>query len=216
MMKKNSLLIFFTFTLLIFSSQRSIAQCDVPNNISHYMEYPARIFITWESVGSDNLVDVFYRVKGSGDAWTRKKSTRVHSEKVRIAGLPANTIYEYFVRAKCDADWNFQYRSNLRNFNTANLPSSPPFRLMEKEINEISISPNPARDQISVSYTSTGSDVNISIIDMIGKKQFDKEISLSEKGLQNEDINVSNLAKGYYILSIQSGDERIVRRFIKS
>ncbi|WP_292008947.1 T9SS type A sorting domain-containing protein [Chryseobacterium sp.] len=70
---------------------------------------------------------------------------------------------------------------------------------------EISIYPNPASDILNISSESKVNKVEI--YDMSGKKV--------NAGLNGDQVNISNLAPGNYIINIETKDEKTSRRFIK-
>ncbi|MCX7735657.1 MAG: T9SS type A sorting domain-containing protein [Candidatus Kapabacteria bacterium] len=78
--------------------------------------------------------------------------------------------------------------------------------------NDIILTPNPASDYLKLDLaTLSASNVNISIIDMLGNKvisQFFDEMGISEV------IDVSGLASGSYILQLVSGKNQITKPFV--
>ena len=84
----------------------------------------------------------------------------------------------------------------------------------EKAI-DLLISPNPARDQFTVSYNlETEGNVSIALYDISGRivNQIPEQ-SLSA-GYQTELMDATNLAKGIYILRVQVGTEMINRKVV--
>ncbi len=65
----------------------------------------------------------------------------------------------------------------------------------DEEVNVI-LYPNPAYDNVSISFSSTNNLANIQLFDMLGKKVLDKEIS------SEETINIENLNSGIYLYNI--------------
>ena len=75
--------------------------------------------------------------------------------------------------------------------------------------------PNPTKDKINLAYaTKENADVNISIVDIAGKIIFNKQIS-NTQGNQMEIIDVSKFNGGYYMITIESGENRAVQKFVK-
>ena len=70
--------------------------------------------------------------------------------------------------------------------------------------------PNPAQNTLSISVSSSSKSITVQIIDATGKLA--KEILIE----QNEDIDISNLNEGFYIIrAIQSGNYFTNRLIIK-
>lgn len=185
------------------------AACDTPVNIAHSLVGPARCDITWDAVPGALRYDVHYRVSGSGPTgWVRSGALN-NSKSLHF--LAENTVYDYIVRATCDGTWDFATASAIRRFNTGNIPAAARQNMFVENV--LNISPNPARESIQVDYAvSTVSDVNISIVDMMGKVIFNKQLSNVE-GNQTETIDVSDLGQGYYMLVMQSGENKMVKKF---
>jgi len=79
--------------------------------------------------------------------------------------------------------------------------------------NMLSLSPNPAHDEISISFLSSDRNYKIEIMDLIGKVVHSFERSGSE-GINTEKINVSEFPKGIYMVRMTSEGENVVTRFI--
>ena len=75
--------------------------------------------------------------------------------------------------------------------------------------------PNPARESLNLAFVTEGSDdARISIIDLTGKTI----IKIEESNLNGRfegQIDISTLAKGTYLLKVESGDLSVQRRVIK-
>ncbi len=67
--------------------------------------------------------------------------------------------------------------------------------------------PNPAENTLNV-LSNTDGDSQIMLTNLLGQNVY----SSSVKGLVNESIDVSNLASGYYVLSIQSGNSIVKQK----
>lgn len=78
---------------------------------------------------------------------------------------------------------------------------------------EVTIYPNPAEAQINVRISSSHNrDVKLTIRDIQGRVR--KEVQASS-GRQTVPVELSSIAPGMYFLTIQQGDERSIRRFVK-
>ncbi|MGK0389289.1 MAG: hypothetical protein ACI94Y_002029 [Maribacter sp.] len=75
--------------------------------------------------------------------------------------------------------------------------------------------PNPTRDKINLAYaTKEIADVNITIADVAGKIVFNRQIN-NTQGNQMEIIDVTKFHGGYYMIIIESGENREVQKFVK-
>lgn len=84
-----------------------------------------------------------------------------------------------------------------------------------KNSNEISLglSPNPATTKIDVFYLKAKEGAVLTVVNMSGQVQLMKAVPVGS--MQMADVDVSGLAKGYYIITVQNGDEKITGNFIK-
>ena len=87
-------------------------------------------------------------------------------------------------------------------------------------LNESSLSielfPNPATDELNiVGAVGQVQDLSYSIVNSFGIKVFEKNIGLSS-GIINEEVNVSDLVYGIYVLQFISGEEVVNKMFVKN
>ncbi len=71
-----------------------------------------------------------------------------------------------------------------------------PTSIEEAEEVSIKLYPNPAYNNVTISFSSTNNTANIQLFDMVGKVVLDKEIS------SEEPINIENLKSGIYLYNI--------------
>jgi hypothetical protein len=81
----------------------------------------------------------------------------------------------------------------------------------EEDLLSVSIFPNPANDKLTVSFDATG-DYTVSIVDLLGREVSSKANTAS--GVQSIDFNVTNLAKGNYIVTIVSGGVKTAKSVV--
>ncbi len=191
--------------------------CQAPTNIQHAMFPPARCLIYWDPIPNVTKYDVLYRVKGT-EEWER--ATTVDNSR-NLHYLSPNTVYQYKVRAYC-GQWGYENISSIIEFNTANGPIGTGVPFDERQAhtdssedeNMLGIAPNPARDIISVNFaTATPSDVQLTIQDVSGRILY-QNIVENVVGNATETIDVSTFGQGYYILTMQTGNKRWVRKFV--
>ncbi len=191
-----------------------IPQCGPPQNVQHQLSYPSKLNITWDEQPGAERYDVLYRPVSSTD-WTRVGALNNYKT---LHYLQPNTQYVYRVRSYCNDSWDFANATGFRHFNTSNIP---PMRQAGETntdahgLEVYDIYPNPVSDYLTLELsTSKITDVQVSIIDMTGKT-LGNEILSSLDGDRLETIDVSHLAKGYYMMVIQSGEDRVVKKFAK-
>ncbi|MES2850757.1 MAG: T9SS type A sorting domain-containing protein, partial [Bacteroidota bacterium] len=84
--------------------------------------------------------------------------------------------------------------------------------------NNVSVSPNPASNIISLQYLSpSASQINISISDLFGQR-VQEESRLVMAGINSFEINIASLSRGVYLLVLydQAVNNRIVKRIVKN
>lgn len=82
-------------------------------------------------------------------------------------------------------------------------------------VTELSVFPNPASDRLNVSFmTEDASPIDCKILDMTGKMLYNKHIE-TDGGLVEESFNVSDFAKGIYLLRIETPKGTTIEKFVK-
>ncbi|HKR06363.1 MAG TPA: T9SS type A sorting domain-containing protein, partial [Bacteroidia bacterium] len=85
---------------------------------------------------------------------------------------------------------------------TGETEGNPPFR----------IHPNPVSDVLFIVPSEFTNTLGITITDFTGKQIFKKEFS----GYEQVKVDVKDFSDGMYLLEIQTGKERVVRKFVKN
>jgi transforming growth factor-beta-induced protein len=79
-------------------------------------------------------------------------------------------------------------------------------------IENLNVYPNPATDFVSISYSTVGNEnVSYRMTDLSGKSVIARDLGV-RNGSQIENIDLSNLASGMYILEIAAGNKRSVQK----
>ncbi len=81
----------------------------------------------------------------------------------------------------------------------------------EEDLLNVSVFPNPANDKLTVSFDATG-DYTVSIVDLLGREVSSKANTAS--GVQSIDFDVTNMAKGNYIVTIVSGGVKTAKNVV--
>lgn len=104
---------------------------------------------------------------------------------------------------------NRGHYGNVIYVDNINLSSTTSVLKMEGGIFSAAAYPNPAHDQVDISITSgTDESCTISLTDQLGRQVYQKETTFSP-GTSVQPLDVSHLAKGLYILSIQSSKHTV-------
>jgi hypothetical protein len=163
----------------------------------------SRVVLKWEAAYATS-----YRIETSSDnvTWTTQKTVTagaggtedlsfpaVSARYVRMYGLTRATEYGYSI-------WEFEvYTAPL---SAAKLSLSP--ALNENPVS-VTISPNPAKDVLTVKYKGTTSQSVLRIYNMTGQQTYFSKVS----GNMTQ-IDVSKWPKGIYIVSLNSIRKKIV------
>lgn len=123
--------------------------------------------------------------------------------------INSSNVYEYkdamgagannYYRLKMVATDGVVTYSNIVNLKTNKFGSTP-----------ITISPNPAKDAISVVYPLTSSEASLNIVDMQGRVVFKQIVSANT---DQGDLNISALPAGIYLLRMDAGNSQVQQLF---
>lgn len=79
--------------------------------------------------------------------------------------------------------------------------------------NDFSISPNPNNGSFTVQFNSTtGNDIKINVHDIRGREVFNK--TYTNTGLIQQNLELQNVSKGVYLVSVLDGDTKMVKKII--
>lgn len=88
-----------------------------------------------------------------------------------------------------------------------------PLKAETFELNNLTISPNPSNGNFNVQFNSTSnSDIKINVYDVSGRQIFAKSFAAESVFAQN--IQLSNVQSGVYLVNIQDGNKKSVRKII--
>jgi hypothetical protein len=75
--------------------------------------------------------------------------------------------------------------------------------------------PNPVLDHVTIHYYANGAALRFSLIDASGRTVHRMEQGRSPAGLGLEVLDLSDLEAGTYLLSLETGTERVTWRVLK-
>ncbi|CCG54348.1 Psychrophilic metalloprotease Fpp2 precursor [Flavobacterium indicum GPTSA100-9 = DSM 17447] len=80
------------------------------------------------------------------------------------------------------------------------------------ELNDLVLYPNPNNGVFNLQFVPSSNSIAISVFDIRGRVVYDK--TFENNGLFNENISLNNVETGVYIVKIQDGNKKTVRRII--
>jgi subtilisin-like proprotein convertase family protein len=94
-----------------------------------------------------------------------------------------------------------------------NICGLAPLSVNENTLENFAVYPNPSNGNFTVQFNSNSTnDIKIGVHDMRGRQIFDKVYQNS--GVFNQNIQLNNLQSGVYLVSVQDGDTKEVKRII--
>lgn len=179
----------------------------LPVQMLSFEAKPGRSFVdlVWETSNEVNVDH--YEVQRSVDGQTFKKVGEVAAKGVgnylfTDHNAPYNTEVLYRLKMM-DVDGQFDYS----NIETAMLIS---------DIIEIRLLPNPVKENCELQFTAAGeNEISINLTNLLGEVVHTR-MERTQKGINNCSMDLSNLPKGIYLLTIESGEQRWVEKVIKS
>ncbi len=80
-------------------------------------------------------------------------------------------------------------------------------------INDLAIYPNPNNGNFNIQFTSNSSnEINVGVHDMRGREIFTK--TYTNNGLFNENLQLSNVQAGIYLVTIQDGSSKLTKKIV--
>jgi hypothetical protein len=186
-----------------------LAKPPPPSGLKKDFYFRNRIRISWND---DTDKEAGYRVE---------RSDTYNPEFIRVAALPGNstsfTDYNvlpgrsYFYRVTAMGTLGSSTSPVLEIPGTDRITALNP----EMKAPEILVSPNPAKDILTIHFDRSGiRDYNLIVIDPMGRRC--KQIRCNPDKSKNQvQINIEDLKTGMYILVIEGGGNYITRKFLK-
>jgi len=172
----------------------STTTCNAPTNLTNTSTTNA-IVLTWSATGAISY-NIRYRPSNTL-GWTTTTSA---TNTKQLSGLPGSTTFEWQVQSVCGSNGVIVVSawSAIASFST----SSP-----------IVVSPNPARDNLSVSVEKQSSgQVQLTIRDLSGAIMVSQTVT-GAAGENKFDIPVSDLKNGMYYLELSDLDGKQTVKF---
>ncbi|MDO4217361.1 MAG: fibronectin type III domain-containing protein [Bacteroidales bacterium] len=179
--------------------------CDPVTNVTASNVTGTTANITW-TAGDNNTGnwEISWNYQGAGMTNLLGTAT-VTSATYDITGLTANTPYEVFVRAICAEGYTSDYATTT--FTTQNVGIA-----RVEEGMSLSIFPNPATGNTTVTLSGVNGNVTISVIDMSGRTV--QTSTMECDGDCEKSISVDNLAAGAYFVRVYGDNVNTVKKLI--
>jgi hypothetical protein len=124
-------------------------------------------------------------------------------------GFPASSINQFVIRQDSTGETPFIEFDELRiGTNWADVTPTTTASIGKSEIDGFAIYPNPVSNGEFSIRTRNGVSKSVQIFDMLGKQVYSKEIQA------NENVKVSNLNSGIYILKVQEEGRLATRKLV--
>ena len=170
-------------------------ECDVPLNVRTTASATS-VTVTW--IGYATEYDV---IVSGGDMPVQRTVT---TNSCTIDGLTPSSTYNVKVRAKCDGQYT-EWTEPVTFYTTEGGAVNDP----AGERLAVSVYPNPATNQVTVSVEGIGGKAEVRVVDMSGRTVISS--SLDDNSVQ---LNVSRLAAGTYFIRIYGEGVSSVRKLI--
>jgi hypothetical protein len=82
----------------------------------------------------------------------------------------------------------------------------------ENQFDVFGVYPNPSNGEVTISL-STSNDVNVSLFDVRGRQVYD-QLHNNTSDSFNEKVDFSAMASGVYMLNVESGSKRAVKKLV--
>ena len=180
------------------------SECDAPSNLTAAVSLNSA-HLTW-TPGQNNTGEwvVEYGLQGfnSGDGVVMT----VNTTQLTISDLEWDMDYDVYVRANCAAGAMSNW-SNKATFTT-------PLDVSIADVNaaDMSIYPNPASGNTSISLSGVSGNVRVTIVDMNGRTVRSEEMSCD--GTCVKVMNVEGLASGAYFVRVMGDNLNTVKKLI--
>ena len=176
--------------------------CDGPTGVSTVYLNNTSFKVRWDAA-LEVRGKIRYREVGT-IPWLTKNS-QLEINYIYITGLVADADYEYRVRLNCnDNEWS-AYNTLYFHSLAAVAPRNA------QELTGVRLYPNPASDVLNIAYDNElGTEVTVEVFDILGRA------IISEISNDNQIVlNINQLAKGSYVVSIVTDGKQSIQKFVK-
>jgi hypothetical protein len=189
-----------------FTAGGGVDSCVAPSDAVASDINATSVTISWTPLNGAYGYQFRYRVAGT-TAWTPIASNNGTVGMVMLTGLQANTTYEFQVRTKCSIGPNV-----FSNFTPIGTFATPLMRLGENELTILSLYPNPASGEVTMTNGNVADAATLSVVNALGQTVLSQRIEPANGTVR---FNVSQLPAGVYLVELRNGNARSTGRLIK-
>lgn len=167
--------------------------------------------VTWDVAGTtaNNINTAFVNIKLSTDGglnFDTILAANTPNDGSESIVVPNTVALSQTCRIMVEAVGNIYYAVNTTQF-----PITPSLSTKEFGLADFSLYPNPNKGDFTVNFRSTSnSDINIVVNDLRGRKIFAKKYT--NTGIFNQKLQLNNIQAGVYLITVQDGAQKEVKR----
>ncbi|MEI7801412.1 MAG: S8 family serine peptidase [Bacteroidota bacterium] len=184
--------------------------CPKPTNLSTTNITNHSVKLLWTTQPTSAGYRAYIRPVGSPN-WLVKVIGMNNGFKV-VNNLLPNTTYEWRVRSVCsEIPYCAGFVTATQTFTTALRTEDVTDEITD---DDISISPNPASNEIQVAVPELENNFSINIYNILGQQVFNYTFNNSD--VSDLKVNIENFASGTYQLVVSSNEKIFTKRFVRN
>lgn len=178
--------------------------CTAPFSVSTVSVTTDAAVVSWEAVENASSYTIEYKpIQAS--MWTRYRSNAMGLTDT-FKGLNAEQLYNWRVRANCDADSS--------NYTEGDFTTSSGAGIQMNMALQAQLYPDPAADKVFLKFNSrTAQRVEVRLVSATGAAVFGSRFDATS-GENISELNVETLANGTYILQLRTQEGWAYKQFI--
>lgn len=177
-------------------------ECDVPTNVATSNVTATSVTVSWTGTASEYQIEV-------SDGGATPITITVSASPYTVEGLTAATNYTVRVRALCEDDETSDWSASA-SFTTLDGGEPGPQGIDDVNASySVSVYPNPATNNVTVSVDGLTGKAQVSVIDMSGRT-----VMTSTMESDATQLNVSKLAQGTYFVRINGENISTVHKLV--
>ena len=186
----------------------TIDTCGFVGTLTASSTTPSTATLSWENKSTMDTVRIRLTNLNTGTIRLIFLQGNPVNGKYELKGLKSNTTYKAEVKGKCSTGASGAW-SNSVTFATQVLST----RLEDAGVLQLLAYPSPTSDVLNYTFTSDkASDYVVKVCDLSGRELLNEQ-RVAETGENNGELDVTNFAKGFYLLVVQCGTDLSRFRF---